>query len=82
TRVHDVTHFSAWGMRLGLRAQAEEFESAPLPHLKPILTGTDVPDVKTVQRWVRKSAGVQGINAWGPTEATCAASAHVIREIE
>ncbi|CAJ9445924.1 BarD [Burkholderia pseudomallei] len=81
-RAHDVTHFSAWGMMLGLIAQAEEFEAAPLPHLKTILTGTDVPDVKTVQRWLRKNAGVQVINAYGPTEATCAATAHVIREIE
>ncbi|UVS97928.1 amino acid adenylation domain-containing protein [Burkholderia glumae] len=79
---HEVTHFSAWGMMLGLLAQAERFGSAPLPHLKQILTGTDVPDIKTVQRWMRKTHGVQVINAYGPTEATCAATAHVIREIE
>lgn len=81
-RANDVTHFSAWGMMLGLIAQATDFDTAPLPHVKTILTGTDVPDVKTVQRWLRKNTGVQVTNAYGPTEATCAATAHVIRDIE
>lgn len=81
-RAKDVTHFSAWGMMLGLIAQASDFSAASLPRLKTILTGTDVPDIKTVQRWLGKNAGVRVINAYGPTEATCAATAHVIREIE
>jgi amino acid adenylation domain-containing protein len=77
-----ITHFSAWGMMLGLIAQANHFDTVPLPHLKTVLTGTDVPDVKTIQRWLRKNSGVQVINAYGPTEATCASTAHVIRDIE
>jgi len=81
-RANDVTHFSAWGMMLGLIAQATDFSTAPLPHVKTILTGTDVPDVKTVQSWLKKNSGVTVINAYGPTEATCAATAHLIREIE
>ena len=81
-RKHEVTHFSAWGMMLGLIAQAEDFERVRLPHLKTILTGTDVPDVKTIQRWLGKNSAVQVINAYGPTEVTCASTAHVIREIE
>lgn len=81
-RKREVTHFSAWGMMLSLIAQADDFERARLPHLKTILTGTDVPDVKTIQRWLGKNAAVQVINAYGPTEVTCASTAHVIREIE
>ncbi|PTW60626.1 amino acid adenylation domain-containing protein [Breoghania corrubedonensis] len=81
-RDNKVTHFSAWGMMLGLIAQAEDFETARLPHLQTILTGTDVPDVKTVQRWMGKNVGVRVINAYGPTEVTCASTAHVIDEIE
>lgn len=79
---YEVTHFSAWGMMLGLIAQADDFERARLPDLKTILTGTDVPDVKTIQRWLGKNTAVQVINAYGPTEVTCASTAHVIREIE
>lgn len=81
-RANGVTHFSAWGLMLGLIAQAADFNTASLPHLRTILTGTDVPDVKTVQRWLGKNAGVKVINAYGPTEVTCAATAHVIGEIE
>jgi amino acid adenylation domain-containing protein len=81
-RDNDVTHFSAWGMMLGIIAQAADFDTTPLPHLQTVLTGTDVPIVKTVQRWLRKTTGVQVINAYGPTEATCAATAHPIRDFE
>jgi amino acid adenylation domain-containing protein len=81
-RANDVTHFSAWGMMLGLIGQAKDFAAAPLPRLRTILTGTDVPDVKTVQMWLGKNTGVQVINAYGPTETTCAATAYVIRAIE
>ncbi len=81
-RANDVTHFSAWGRMLGLVAQARVFDSAPLPHLRTILTGTDVPDVKTVQRWLAKNEHVTVLNAYGPTEVTCAATAHPIRERE
>jgi amino acid adenylation domain-containing protein len=81
-RTNGVTHFSAWGMMLGLIAQASDFDTARLPRLQTILTGTDVPDVKTVQRWLGKNTDVRVINAYGPTEATCAATAHVIRAIE
>jgi amino acid adenylation domain-containing protein len=81
-RANNVTHFSAWGMMLGLITQATDFDETPLPHVRTILTGTDVPDIKTVQRWLRKTPGVKVINAYGPTEATCAATAYVIRDIE
>lgn len=81
-RANSVTHFSAWGMMLGLIAQADEFVSARLPCLRTILTGTDIPDIKTIQRWLRKNHGVRVINAYGPTEVTCASTAYVITEIE
>jgi amino acid adenylation domain-containing protein len=81
-RANDVTHFSAWGKMLGLIGQASEFPVTALPRLRTILTGTDVPDVKTVQTWLRKNAGLRVINAYGPTETTCAATAYLISEIE
>jgi amino acid adenylation domain-containing protein len=79
---HGVTHFSAWGAMLGLIAQSVNFGAAPFPHLKTILSGADVPDIKTVQRWLGKKPGVQVINAYGPTEVTCASTAYVIRDLE
>jgi amino acid adenylation domain-containing protein len=77
-----VTHFSAWGLMLGLIAQAPEFGTTPLPHLQTVLTGTDVPNVDTVQRWLRAGTGVKVINAYGPTEVTCASTAYTIRALE
>jgi amino acid adenylation domain-containing protein len=77
-----VTHFSAWGLMLGLIAQAPEFGTTPLPHLQTVLTGTDIPNVDTVQRWLRAGNGVKVINAYGPTEVTCASTAYTIRDLE
>ncbi len=79
---NNVTHFSAWGLMLGLIAQASEFGAAHLPHLQTVLTGTDIPNVDTVQRWLRAGAGVKVINAYGPTEVTCASTAYTIRDLE
>ena len=79
---NNVTHFSAWGLMLGLIAQASEFGTTPLPHLRTVLTGTDVPNVDTVQRWLRAGTGVKVINAYGPTEVTCGCTAYTIRELE
>jgi acyl-coenzyme A synthetase/AMP-(fatty) acid ligase len=79
---NNVTHFSAWGLMLGLIAQASEFGTTPLPHLQTVLTGTDIPNVDTVQRWLRAGAGVKVINAYGPTEVTCGCTAYTIRDIE
>ncbi|MDJ0627467.1 MAG: amino acid adenylation domain-containing protein [Rhodobacter sp.] len=77
-----VTHLSAWGMMLGLIAQAEEFGPGALPEVKTILSGTDVPDIKTVQRWLHAGTGVRVINAYGPTEVTCASTAQIIEDFE
>ena len=79
---NNLTHFSAWGLMLGLIAQASEFDNVPLPHLQTVLTGTDIPNVDTVQRWLRAGAGVKVINAYGPTEVTCGCTAYTIRDIE
>lgn len=77
-----VTHFSAFGLMLGLIAQASRFNAVILPSLKTILTGTDVPDVKTVQKWMSKNKDVKVVNGYGPTEVTCASVAHVIKKVE
>src|SRR5437660_3291263 len=79
---NNVTHFSAWGLMLGLIAQASEFGATPLPHLQTVLTGTDIPNVDTVQKWLRAGTGVKVINAYGPTEVTCGCTAYTIRDHE
>lgn len=79
---NSVTHFAAFGAMLGVIAKASEFDSATLTNLKTILTGADVPDLKIVQKWLRKFEGVKVINGYGPTEATCACAAYIIRDIE
>jgi len=79
---NSVTHFAAFGAMLGLIAKAEKFDGAVLGDLKTILTGADVPDLKIVQKWLLKNEGVKIINGYGPTEATCACAAYIIRDRE
>lgn len=79
---NSVTHFAAFGAMLGVIAKASEFDSATLTNLQTILTGADVPDLKIVQKWLRKNEGAKVINGYGPTEATCACAAYIIRDIE
>ena len=79
---NSITHFAAFGAMLGLITKASEFDSTTLTNLKTVLTGADVPDLKTVRKWLRKNEGVKVINGYGPTEATCACAAYIIRDIE
>ena len=79
---HAVTHFAAFGAMLDVIAQASQIDQVPLPKLRTVLTGAHAPDVGSVQKWLQKTAGGKVINAYGPTEATCACVAYVIRRVE
>ena len=81
-RANEISHFCAWGPMLGLIAQAADFGTAPMPHLKTILTGAGAPDARTVQRWMRKNPGTRVISAYGPPEVTCASVVHVVTGVE
>jgi acyl-CoA synthetase (AMP-forming)/AMP-acid ligase II len=46
------------------------------------MTGADVLDVSTVQKWLHKVPGLTVLNGYGPTEATCVCLVEAIRKLE
>jgi amino acid adenylation domain-containing protein len=53
-----------------------------LTSLRTIMTGADVLDVSTVQKWLHKVPGLTVLNGYGPTEATCVCLVEAIRKLE
>ncbi len=53
-----------------------------LTSLRTVMTGADILDVSTVQKWLQKVPGLTVLNGYGPTEATCVCLVEAIRELE
>ena len=67
-----ITHIVAIASTITLMAgDISEFHKTDLSHLKIILTGGEVLNVKAIQTWMDKVSGLQVYNAYGPTETTC-----------
>ncbi|MER7210920.1 amino acid adenylation domain-containing protein [Streptosporangium sp. NPDC000239] len=78
-----ITYFAAVGSTLTLLADhARGFAGRDLSHLRRVMTGAEVLQPHTVQRWLAAAPQLVVINGYGPTEATCLVVAHPIDERE
>ncbi len=74
-----VTHFCPPAPLLTLLCgPGSTFERRDLTSLQCIMTGAEVIARPVVCRWLNKVPGLRILNAYGPTEATCACMAHEI----
>ncbi|MFB7243753.1 amino acid adenylation domain-containing protein [Streptomyces populi] len=80
---HRITHMSSVGSTMTLLAdESKDFSGYDLSTLTALLTGAEIIDPRTVQRWLAAAPNLVVINAYGPCEATCAVINHCISERE
>jgi non-ribosomal peptide synthetase component F len=74
-----VTHFCPPAPLLTLLCgPGSTFEKRTLTSLRCIMTGAEVIGRHVVEKWLGAVPGLRLLNAYGPTEATCACMAHEI----
>ncbi|WP_339158217.1 amino acid adenylation domain-containing protein [Paenibacillus sp. FSL W8-0186] len=73
-----ITHFAAVAPILSLLSEEPHFGKEDFSSLKRIMTGAEVLNVKSIQRWLQEVPALTIINGYGPTEATCVCLAHPI----
>jgi amino acid adenylation domain-containing protein len=77
-----ITHFTAVGPVMTLMTEGTLFEKCDLSSLRRIMTGAEIINVETMQKWLRKVPGLSLVNGYGPTEATVICTAYIIDQIE
>jgi amino acid adenylation domain-containing protein len=77
-----ITHFTAVGPVMTLMAERELFTTCNLSWLVRVMTGAEVINVATMQKWLRKVPGLSLVNGYGPTEVTVICTAYIIDRIE
>jgi len=77
-----ITHFTAVGPVMTMMADARRFERCDLSSVTRIMTGAEIINVETMQKWLRKIPGLSIVNGYGPTEATVICTAYIIDQIE
>jgi amino acid adenylation domain-containing protein len=77
-----ITHFTAVGPVMTLMADAGRFETCDLSSLVRVMTGAEIINVETIQKWLRKVPGLSIVNGYGPTETTVICTAYIIDQIE
>ena len=77
-----ITHFTAVGPVMTLMADARRFETCNLSSVVRVMTGAEIINVETMQKWLRKVPGLSIVNGYGPTEATVICTAYIIDRIE
>jgi D-alanine--poly(phosphoribitol) ligase subunit 1 len=75
-----ITHFAAVGpiLNLMVNSNTKYFKQKELSHLKRIMTGAEVLNVQVMESWLNSVPGLEIINGYGPTEATCVCIAYPI----
>lgn len=78
-----ITHMAGVGSTLTLIADGtSDFAGHDVSSLRRVVTGAEVLNPRTVQRWLAAAPELVVINGYGPTECTCSVINHPIRERE
>ncbi len=77
-----ITHFTAVGPVMTLMTEGSAFERGDFRALERIMTGAEIINVDTMQRWLRRVPGLEIVNGYGPTEATVICTWYVIDRVE
>jgi amino acid adenylation domain-containing protein len=77
-----ITHFTAVGPVMTLMSEGSLFEKCDLSSLRRVMTGAEIINVETMQKWLRKVPGLSLVNGYGPTEATVICTAYIIDKVE
>jgi len=77
-----ITHFTAVGPVMTLMTEGSLFETCDLSSLVRVMTGAEIINVDTMQRWLRRVPGLTIVNGYGPTEATVICTSYLIDRVE
>lgn len=77
-----ITHFTAVGPLMTLMTEGSAFATCELPSLKRVMTGAEIINVDTMQKWLRRVPGLTLVNGYGPTEVTVICTAYLIDKVE
>jgi amino acid adenylation domain-containing protein len=77
-----ITHFTAVAPLMTLMTEGTLFESCDLSSVIRVMTGAEIINVNTMQKWLRKVPGLSLVNGYGPTEATVICTAYIIDQVE
>jgi acyl-coenzyme A synthetase/AMP-(fatty) acid ligase len=77
-----ITHFTAVGPIMTLMTEGNLFETSSLSSVERIMTGAEIINVNTMQKWLRKVPGLSIVNGYWPTEATVICTYFIIDRIE
>jgi amino acid adenylation domain-containing protein len=77
-----VTHFTAVGPVMTLMTEGSLFDTCDLSSLVRIMTGAEIINVDTMQKWLRRVPGLSLVNGYGPTEATVICTSYIIDRLE
>jgi amino acid adenylation domain-containing protein len=77
-----ITHFTAVGPVMTLMTGGTAFATADLSSLVRAMTGAEIINVDTMQKWLRRVPGLTLVNGYGPTEVTVICTAYLIDRVE
>ena len=77
-----ITHFTAVGPVMTLMSSAKLFSKCDFSSLERVMTGAEIVNVETMQKWLQRVPGLKLVNGYGPTEATVICTYYVIDRVE
>jgi len=77
-----ITHFTAVGPVMTLMTEGSLFNQCNLSSLVRVMTGAEIINVDTTQKWLRRVPGLSVVNGYGPTETTVICTCHIIDRVE